>query len=191
MHKRKTLDELLAEYPLPVPHPSRNARGLARQAGKRLYWSNHPCELHNSEVSGCPITLRYTSTSGCYFCARKRSVRLNLAQSMSRRQKKMQLIQQLRPGMPILPTSQTEAKKQGAPRYFSGHKCKNGHIAERYTSNRVCVECAPVALRLDRIIKVKDIDGTTLEMPHTLVVPPDHKLYLKALEDLAKGPVKQ
>ena len=186
MRKSKSLAELLDEYPLPTPHPSRHARDLARQAGKRLYWSNHPCELHNSEVSGCPITLRYTSTSGCYFCLKLKSKRRNLAQTLSRQQRKRLLIQQLRPGMPVLPTSQAEAKKQGSPRYFSGRACERGHFAERYTSNRVCVECAPVALRLDRVIKIKGENGETFETPHTLVIPPDHKLYLQALEDLAK-----
>jgi len=28
------------------------------------------------------------------------------------------------------------------PRYFTGNKCKNGHLSERYTKNKTCCECA-------------------------------------------------
>lgn len=34
-----------------------------------------------------------------------------------------------------------EARAQGAKRYFTGKKCKNGHIAERQVSNKTCMEC--------------------------------------------------
>ena len=34
-----------------------------------------------------------------------------------------------------------EAKKRGLKRYFSGEPCAAGHIAERFTSNCLCVEC--------------------------------------------------
>jgi hypothetical protein len=30
---------------------------------------------------------------------------------------------------------------KNGPRYFTGKPCKNGHIAERYSGNRECVEC--------------------------------------------------
>lgn len=35
-----------------------------------------------------------------------------------------------------------EALIAGLPRYFTGKPCKNGHIAERYTGNKTCCECA-------------------------------------------------
>jgi hypothetical protein len=35
-----------------------------------------------------------------------------------------------------------EAQAQGAPRYFTGLPCKNGHVAERYAANKTCCECA-------------------------------------------------
>ena len=38
--------------------------------------------------------------------------------------------------------SREEAKKKDLKRYFTGIPCKYGHIAERFTSNRRCVECA-------------------------------------------------
>ena len=34
-----------------------------------------------------------------------------------------------------------EAKAQGLARYYTGKPCKNGHIAERITSNGTCLEC--------------------------------------------------
>ena len=34
-----------------------------------------------------------------------------------------------------------EAKMHGAPRFNNGNFCENGHKADRYTSNGVCVEC--------------------------------------------------
>ena len=34
-----------------------------------------------------------------------------------------------------------EAKDQKLVRYFTGNPCKNGHVAERYVSNKRCLEC--------------------------------------------------
>jgi len=38
--------------------------------------------------------------------------------------------------------SRAEAKEAGAKRYFTGNSCPHGHIADRFTSNGRCVECA-------------------------------------------------
>lgn len=35
-----------------------------------------------------------------------------------------------------------EARRSGLKRYFTGHPCKRGHIAERLTSTRVCRACS-------------------------------------------------
>lgn len=35
-----------------------------------------------------------------------------------------------------------EALASGEPRYFTGEPCGHGHIADRYTRNRMCVSCA-------------------------------------------------
>jgi hypothetical protein len=35
----------------------------------------------------------------------------------------------------------TEAKAQGLKQYFTGHPCKNGHLAKRDVSDRACYEC--------------------------------------------------
>lgn len=50
-----------------------------------------------------------------------------------------------------------EARASGAVRYFTGVPCKNGHVAERQTSNRGCVVClhersrAYLAANYDRV----------------------------------------
>ena len=35
-----------------------------------------------------------------------------------------------------------EAIALGSPRYFTGMACVHGHVAERYTTNKSCCECA-------------------------------------------------
>ena len=37
--------------------------------------------------------------------------------------------------------TRTEAQAQGLKTYFTGKPCKHGHVAERYTSRGICVEC--------------------------------------------------
>ncbi|WGL97371.1 hypothetical protein QE177_09065 [Arsenophonus sp. aPb] len=38
--------------------------------------------------------------------------------------------------------SRKEAVEFGQTRFYTGKPCKKGHIAERFTSNGVCVTCA-------------------------------------------------
>ena len=38
-----------------------------------------------------------------------------------------------------------EAKMLGLKTYFSGSKCRHGHVCERYTSCAYCVECSEIA----------------------------------------------
>jgi hypothetical protein len=38
--------------------------------------------------------------------------------------------------------SQNEAKIKGLTRYYTGKRCKNGHIAERLASSKACIECS-------------------------------------------------
>ncbi|HFL4765544.1 TPA: hypothetical protein ACG33R_001170 [Escherichia coli] len=35
-----------------------------------------------------------------------------------------------------------EAAQRGLNRFYTGKKCRNGHLAERYVLNGTCVECA-------------------------------------------------
>jgi hypothetical protein len=37
--------------------------------------------------------------------------------------------------------TRAQAQAQGLTRYFTGKPCKNGHLAEKYTSNRLCLGC--------------------------------------------------
>lgn len=48
----------------------------------------------------------------------------------------------------IVIISRDDAYRAGKTRYFTGKPCKNGHLAQRYTSTGGCVEClAPLKLR--------------------------------------------
>lgn len=40
-----------------------------------------------------------------------------------------------------LPKSQVDAIVIGCKRYFDGKPCRNGHIAERYTRTKQCLQC--------------------------------------------------
>ena len=37
--------------------------------------------------------------------------------------------------------SREEAKNQGLKRYFTGEPCKNGHISERWVTQKNCIQC--------------------------------------------------
>lgn len=37
--------------------------------------------------------------------------------------------------------SRKDAIEKGLMRYYTGKRCRNGHLSERYTSTRVCIEC--------------------------------------------------
>lgn len=41
----------------------------------------------------------------------------------------------------MLPKTGKEARTLGLPRYFTGVKCKRGHLSERYSNSGHCVEC--------------------------------------------------
>jgi hypothetical protein len=46
--------------------------------------------------------------------------------------------------LPYPIVTRKEAQSQGLKRFFTGEKCKHGHLAERQTGNMACVECAVV-----------------------------------------------
>lgn len=52
--------------------------------------------------------------------------------------------------------SRSEALSQGLKRYFTGKPCKHGHVAERLSSDRSCMECAKIK---GRIYHSKNKDG--------------------------------
>ncbi len=49
--------------------------------------------------------------------------------------------------MEIIPLK--EAKKLGLKRYFTGKPCKYGHVSERFTSARKCIECGRISVKKD------------------------------------------
>ena len=47
--------------------------------------------------------------------------------------------------------SRVEARTKGVTRYFTGTKCKNGHISERNTLSGACIACDRVNYELRRV----------------------------------------
>ena len=43
-----------------------------------------------------------------------------------------------------------EARKKGLRRYYTGKPCKHGHLSERQTSDRACIECKKIRLQANR-----------------------------------------
>lgn len=41
----------------------------------------------------------------------------------------------------MLPSTRSDARKEGAAQYFTGKACPKGHVANRKTSNGECMEC--------------------------------------------------
>ena len=44
-----------------------------------------------------------------------------------------------------------EALSKGLKRYFTGKACKHGHVAERVTSTKTCVECKRAQERFENM----------------------------------------
>jgi len=70
--------------------------------------------------------------------------------------------------------SRQEAKAKGLKRYFTGIVCRNGHIAERYVCDNVCVDCGREKRKRYRIAhpeKVKEeIDNWRLNNKERMYV---------------------
>lgn len=86
----------------------------AKAAGERFYMPTKPCKSgHTSK--------RSTTTGACCACASRNSLKM-LAK---------------RPEHP----ARVEARAIGAKRYNTSKPCQNGHAADRFTCNGICVEC--------------------------------------------------
>ena len=48
------------------------------------------------------------------------------------------------------PSTRAQAIARGQPRYFTGEPCKAGHVAERTTVDRTCIECCRARQARDR-----------------------------------------
>jgi hypothetical protein len=86
----------------------------ALTAGLARYFSGIACKRGH-------IAERYAINSGCVICINPRSAN--------------------RAAKQIQDTARDRAVLKGDVRYSPGIPCKRGHLAERYTSTRGCVEC--------------------------------------------------
>jgi hypothetical protein len=53
--------------------------------------------------------------------------------------------------------SRKEAKANGMKHYFTGNVCIRGHIAERFTCNKTCIECDALRRKARKAVKVKSV----------------------------------
>lgn len=67
--------------------------------------------------------------------------------------------------------SAKEAKEAGLKKYFTGVECKNGHIAERYTGNRECVECDRARKLARKAAKLMNVPAAPAVVP-VIQAPP-------------------
>lgn len=70
---------------------------------------------------------------------------------------------------PFLPLEQ--AREQGLTRYFTGKPCSKGHISERQTSDRSCIQCKLGRARAVRSL-VKELVGRDENCPSNLSLLP-------------------
>ncbi len=102
----------------------------AKAQGKETYFTGRRCkEGHRSE--------RSLSGGNCLTCAEARD-QLAKGVTRSKRKEKLLKLQKIHGGKII---SMTEAREKGLLTYFTGTVCGRGHIAERYTSGRGCLQC--------------------------------------------------
>ena len=47
--------------------------------------------------------------------------------------------------------SRIEARQKGVTRYFTGTRCKQGHVSERLTSSGSCIACDRIRYELRRV----------------------------------------
>lgn len=57
--------------------------------------------------------------------------------------------------MQMIAVSRGSALDLGLVRYFTGKECKNGHVAERFVSNRCCVVCEAEKQRKDNMSDIE------------------------------------
>jgi hypothetical protein len=92
-------------------------RGEAGRAGLKHYDATIPCRT-------CGGKVRYVTSGRCVACANNRSVFQHCTQILS-----------------LAPRTREEAVAIGSKFYRTGDPCRNGHRANRWTRNSVCVAC--------------------------------------------------
>lgn len=98
-------------------------RKSAMEAGGRFYFTGIPCQ--NGHISR-----RYVSTHQCLGCHKE--IQDRLKEETKERRKSRPL------------SERKAARAAGEKTYSTGNPCKNGHIADRLTSNGSCSECSRI-----------------------------------------------
>jgi len=62
--------------------------------------------------------------------------------------------------------SRAEARRKGLKRFFSGVKCKNGHLTWRIVSNGGCLECKRIQSGIDYQLKKHKNSKSLLTREH-------------------------
>lgn len=92
----------------------------AKAAGLRHYFTGRPCKrVHLCE--------RLVSNGQCIECGRLYGVAKRRAAGI--------------PDKASISEPRAQALASGAPRYFNGRRCRNGHLSERTTCDGKCVGC--------------------------------------------------
>ena len=105
------------------------SRKEAKSLGLKYYFTGKLCKHGH-------INERMTSSGVCTDC-KSIIVRAYLDKKSKEYKERKALADSLIDGF----ISKSDAISKGLNKYFTGRKCKNGHISERYTSNSWCVRC--------------------------------------------------
>jgi Recombination endonuclease VII len=108
------------------------SREEARRRGLKYYASSKPCPYGHTVG-------RRVKCGSCLECNRIRGRQDGaLPPALTRTEVLRLQYAEVPPGSII---SRTDAKTRGLPRYFPGSACANGHVGERYTTSKGCVQC--------------------------------------------------
>lgn len=123
------------------------SRKQAFETGSKYYFTGKKCKYGH-------IAKRLVTTRYCIDCHRldaqsrrekKRNKKIKLNEQNFKKLKISMEKYCFENGLKILTLE--EAKKQNLIRYFSGVKCAQGHLAERYTRSNSCCECEKLKTR--------------------------------------------
>lgn len=128
---------------------------IARERGFTFYFNGKPCPYGH-------INSKYVSSGTCFVCALEKIERRRItdrerqaAKQTSEGEKR--LAEYLKwalanPGLVryMTPISRESALMIGAKFFFTGKICELGHVAERYTAGKICVECSKAWIERDR-----------------------------------------
>lgn len=122
-------------------------RQVADRAGHSHYFLGVPCKHGH-------VAPRLVSTSACVECNSMHYQRRVTVERKQREKKRAQIIEKLKKEdnphlfgpdklkIIAMKSNKHDALKAGHSHYFTGKKCKHGHVAPRTTGNSTCVFCA-------------------------------------------------